>query len=111
MTLVGGVLLGMSGVLRVRLVLAVARVGGEGVVGVMRGLAVVVLVEAAARAATAAAAGSCCTGGVLVRAGGPGRQVGLADHAQQTCWGGGEGRGRSDSTPVDFLLFKRFIFS
>lgn len=36
MTLVGdgGVLLGMRGVLRVRLVLAVARVGGE-VVGVM----------------------------------------------------------------------------
>lgn len=89
MTLVGGVLLGMSGVLRVRLVLAVARVGGEGVVGVMRGLAVVVLVEAAARAAAS------CTGGVLVRAGGPARQVGLADHAQQTCWGGrgGEVRG------------------
>lgn len=89
MTLVGGVLLGMSGVLRVRLVLGVARVGGEGVVGVMRGLAVVVLVEAAARAAAAAAASS-CTGGVLVRAGGPARQVGLANHAQQTCWGGGQ---------------------
>lgn len=46
----GGVLLGMGGVLRVRLVLAVARVGGEvlRVVGVMRCLAVVVLVEAAA---------------------------------------------------------------
>lgn len=60
MTLVGGVLLGMSGVLRVRLVLAVARVG---VVGVMRGLAMVVLVEAAACAASASAS---CTGGVLV---------------------------------------------
>lgn len=81
MTLVGGVLLGMSGVLRVRLVLAVARVWGEGVVGVMRGLAVVVLVEAAACAGPAS-----CTGGVLVRAGGPARQVGLADHSQQACW-------------------------
>lgn len=86
MTLVGGVLLGMSGVLRVRLVLAVAGVGGEGVVGVMRGLAVVVLVEAAARAASASR-----TGGVLVRAGGPARQIGLTDHTQQTCWGGGGG--------------------
>lgn len=60
--------------------------GGEvllRVVGVMRRLAVVVLVEAAARAASG-------TGGVLVRAGGPGRLVRLADHTQQTCrWGGG----------------------
>lgn len=109
MALVGdrGVLLGMGGVLRVRLVLAVAGVGGEvllRVVGVMRRLAVVVLVEAAAAARPAP---SSRTRGVLVRAGGPGLLVRLTDHAQQTCrW---EGVERRDFLFLFFNLFSIFL--
>lgn len=78
--------------------------GGEvllRVVGVMRRLAVVVLVEAAARTASG-------TGGVLVRAGGPGRLVRLADHTQQTCWWGG-GVTEHRLLPV-FLFFFPYFF-
>lgn len=85
MTLVGErrVLLGMSRVLlvlamlTVRLVLAVGGVRGEvllRVVGVVRRLAVVVLVVSAAS----------CTGRVLVGAGGPGLLARITGHTHQT---------------------------
>lgn len=85
MTLVGErrVLLGMSRVLLVlamltmRLVLAVGGVRGEvllRVVGVVRRLAVIVLVVSAVS----------CTGRVLVGTGGPGLLAGITGHTHQT---------------------------
>lgn len=73
------VLLGVSRVLTVRLVLTAGGVRREvRVVGVVRRLAVVVLVM------VATASPAPCAGGVLVGAGGPGLLTGVAGHAHQT---------------------------